>query len=548
MAFTEATGSATLRADPSMAISGLSGLRSPARSKGAAAASLFEAGWWVTGLAIVAVFGALKLALPAGRDSAVFLWMAEQMNTGARLYADVWDVKQPGIFAFYYGAGKLLGFTPTGIHIVELAWQLCFAALMVAALRSHFEHRWLATVAPVASLCSFYVFCQSHQQAQVEGLVGLPLFVVAWVSAVAWHSGRGRTLGFFAGGLAAAVVTAFKLVLVPIPVAFIAAASLAHLRRREHPRHILGQIWLPFVAGAAVIWAGMTLAFWAAGALEAFFETTFLYPLRAFGEVSHASPARLVLAVAILLASTAPWLIYAGIAAGRVSRAAEPALFGRMGVWLAVGFFMIVLQKSSWWPYHMLLLLPPIGVLAARGIDLVLVYLRGRLGDRVPAQTLSVLFVAPIIAALLYPAGETGRRLLEGFALGGLDGYRRSVSTEYAQASDAAAFLQAHAQPGPIYVFGDPNILLLSRRPQVIREQGSAWAFYGDKHWHDLAERLTATRPVWIFVETKMRPVLEQMSPGTVSLLARDYRVVWDEPYGRWYAATEAGGTAQPLP
>src|SRR5512144_1077164 len=135
--------------------------------------------WYVISLLLIAAFGALKLPLPLHRDGATFLWLASQLDRGAVLYADVWDVKQPGIFIFDYLAGRMFGFSAEGVHLFELLWQSTFAVIVMIALRPALEHRWLAAVAPVAFLAGYYIFCEAHQQTQLEILVGLPLFVAA---------------------------------------------------------------------------------------------------------------------------------------------------------------------------------------------------------------------------------------------------------------------------------------------------------------------------------------------------------------------------------
>src|SRR5512132_2441416 len=127
-----------------------------------------ELAWYIASLALIAALGSLKLALPLHRDGATFLWLASQLDRGAVLYVDVWDVKQPGIFIFNYLAGKVFGFTAEGVHLFELLWHLAFAVVVIVALRSALTHRWLAAVAPAAFLAGSYVFCEAHQQTQLE--------------------------------------------------------------------------------------------------------------------------------------------------------------------------------------------------------------------------------------------------------------------------------------------------------------------------------------------------------------------------------------------
>jgi len=532
--------------------------------------------WSSAALLLIAVLGALKLAAPLHRDAATFLWMASQLDQGAVLYADVWDVKQPGVFLFAWLAGRLFGFTPEGLHLLELAWHLTFAVVAITALRPLLRHRWIAAVAPAAFLVPYYVFAEPHQQTQLEVLVALPLFASAWFTAVGWRSAGSRAAGFFAAGLAAGVATAFKHVLAPIPVIFLIAASVADFRRTDADgglnlgrwRRLLLLAWLPFAAGVIVVWGGMALAFWWLGALDAFFATTFLYPLGALGAVSSAPVGRLAIAFAVFAVAMSPWLVYAGCGLWCQLRSGGPALFGRMGLWIATGIFVILLQKSSWWTYHTLLLYAPTAVLAARGLDLILDRLSLPAGDAGPANEaganrirsnrigagtrgagqsvgasglrpvmLSALLVLPLLAGFGYPAAETARALTTALTAegGSLDSYRRQISADYARASEAAAFLATHAPAGPVYVFGDPTILLLDGRASALRIQGSAWGFFLPEQWRSLPTDLRAAAPGWVFVEEPTRLLIEEHSPETAALLRRDYQVAWDSPYGRWY-------------
>jgi hypothetical protein len=47
-------------------------------------------------------------------DQALFLSYARRFDEGWQLYVDLWDVKPPAVFAFYYLGGSLFGFTDRG--------------------------------------------------------------------------------------------------------------------------------------------------------------------------------------------------------------------------------------------------------------------------------------------------------------------------------------------------------------------------------------------------------------------------------------------------
>lgn len=107
------------------------------------AIGLEEAIWYVAVLGVVALTGIINLYRPLYGDSALFLLAAEGMSRGDVLYVDFWDNKQPGIFAFYYVAGRLFGFTAPGLHLFELCWMLWFSVVLCIALRPCLRWRWL---------------------------------------------------------------------------------------------------------------------------------------------------------------------------------------------------------------------------------------------------------------------------------------------------------------------------------------------------------------------------------------------------------------------
>jgi hypothetical protein len=53
----------------------------------------------------------------------------------------VWDVKQPGIYAFYLAGGGLVGYSEVALHLFELGTFLAFAVVLATTLRGRFERR-----------------------------------------------------------------------------------------------------------------------------------------------------------------------------------------------------------------------------------------------------------------------------------------------------------------------------------------------------------------------------------------------------------------------
>lgn len=67
-------------------------------------------------LSIIAIVGSIKSFTVLGGDQSLFTVIAQMFDAGKVLYQDLFDYKQPGIFMFYYLAGKTLGWSDIAIH------------------------------------------------------------------------------------------------------------------------------------------------------------------------------------------------------------------------------------------------------------------------------------------------------------------------------------------------------------------------------------------------------------------------------------------------
>jgi hypothetical protein len=84
---------------------------------------------YVLPLIIVAALASIHLPYPFAGDQTLFLLGAAALDRGEVLYVDFWDIKQPGIYLFFWLAGRLFGFSKIGVHLLELIWQLKFPAI-----------------------------------------------------------------------------------------------------------------------------------------------------------------------------------------------------------------------------------------------------------------------------------------------------------------------------------------------------------------------------------------------------------------------------------
>jgi hypothetical protein len=129
-------------------------------------------------LCIVGALAFLHLPYPFASDQALFTYIAWEVHDGARLYTDVWDIKQPGLFGFYYLAGDIFGFDEIGIHTFDLLWNLGLAAA-IFWIASCMNRTPMAALAPLFCLGPFYARAEPSHLAQIEMIVGLPTALVA---------------------------------------------------------------------------------------------------------------------------------------------------------------------------------------------------------------------------------------------------------------------------------------------------------------------------------------------------------------------------------
>lgn len=494
--------------------------------------------WFAGTLALIAVQGLLRLYDPFEGDQALFLVGAQALDAGGRLYVEFWDNKQPGIYWFYWLAGRLFGFTQEGVRAFEIVWVLALAAVLMAWLGRWLERPWPAAVAALATCNGYLALAPLWDLGQLEMLVGLPAALSAWLLSVGLQAERShrRWAAFVMAGVCGGIGAVFKLVLAPIFAAMAIAAAL--LARAPAPRLArLLQGVTAYGLGALVPLVAVVLVFADQGALAPLLEATFVYPLEALAEVPAAPVDRLIQSFAWIVAALAPWLPLAVLGARRAwpagKRAAPVAILAL--VWLASGLAVIVVQKFSWWVYQLWLVAVPAGVLAAIGLDSLCTRLGGPGGGASALPGLPGLIVVVAACASALPMVERIGSLAKHTTAAGFDvaAYRRGQSATYAAIADSVALLPADDR-APIYVFGSPLYYLLSGRAQAIPIHGWAWGSMPERIWRQLPVMLDAARPGRIFLAFEIETLLRSEHPHLAALLDRDYRRERTDALGGW--------------
>lgn len=219
-------------------------------------------GWDALAALAVVLLGLANVPAPFHGDQALHCLGAGQVDRGAVLYRDFWDLRQPGLFGVYLAAGKLFGFTDAGVHLFELILLTGFAAALPGVVRPHLADGRLAALAPVLTVGFYYAVAGPWQLTQPE-MFGSCLVLVAWRLASP-GAGPARLL---LAGVAGGTALGFKLLFAPLLMLAWAGVTAAAWRGRRPVRTAVplavgvGLVWLPLVmcfirhdAGSVVWW------------------------------------------------------------------------------------------------------------------------------------------------------------------------------------------------------------------------------------------------------------------------------------------------------
>jgi hypothetical protein len=490
-------------------------------------------------LIIVAVLGLGHLAYPFGGDQALFVIGALDLSQGAVLYRDFWDFKQPGIFAFYYAAGSLFGFDEVGTHAFELGWMLMLSVVLIVTMKRWLQSSLIASLAPLLTVGHYYVVSESWHLTQVEGLVGLPMYLALWYASTPASSARAWRL--YVSGLMGGLVLLFKFMFLPILLAFWLTAAVYTVPRRESVLRGVASVVVPIIVGLLGPLV-VTIAYFAwTDTLGLAYWTWFDFPRQVVKEIPAPSAWRLLGALE-WFAHRFSWLLALGAIGGYVAlRQRADAMTVNLLWWCGLGGAIILAQVQSWWQYHFHLLFVPLGLLAAIGIASMRTWIRR--ADAFMAARWGTVVMLLALALLLSPAwGLVARKAVPlvqerlAWSRESRLRYQQAVSGEYATVLSEVAFLREPGSlPGRIYVFGNPLYYYLSGRRQAIPLNGWFMEMAPSALWQQVAAQMEEVRPPYIFVAKIEAELIKKHSPKLTTLLHTAYLPLRGSQAGRWY-------------
>ncbi|MCB9525329.1 MAG: hypothetical protein H6702_18415 [Myxococcales bacterium] len=479
-----------------------------------------EAGAWLIVLALLA----LAWPTPFHGDQALFVEMARRWHhAGALPYRDLWDLKPPAVHLFYRLGGALFGFHAQGIHTLETLYFLGYGVALHRALRRWLTQPAARAVGLVAAVGLPVAVAGPWGQTQVELLAQPPLFAALWLGL------RGGRRGRLLAGLAGGVAVAFK-------TPFLGLVGLFWLWAAWHRPHRGLRFWAPLLVGFAAPLLALAAWAWAHGFLGALAWTLFVFPAEA-ALAWPGDPEQLV-AGALWAATRLVGLALLAVAGLWLARR-DPMARG-LGLWAWGAGALIGLQTLSWWPYHYLLLVGPLALLAAAAVD--------RLAAVRPGW-------APLAAAALI-ALPAARELAPAGRAWLAHPPWRDLTAHQAARYDGLSTIPAELRvglpdgcpPGGLYVLGNPLYHHLSGCPQALRLNGWSFDILLPDQWGALRAELRRRAPQAVFVEAGQWDLIRERDPATEALLRRGWAVRRESPVGTWFSrpAAPSSGSAPP--
>ena len=470
------------------------------------------------------------LAAPIRGDEALFVSMGRQLAGGAVLYRDLWDVTNPGLIWFYQLAGTLFGFDDECGRWLEWLYQTAFVcAVCEASRRAHRLSRWPLAPALFLGVVYFYAGVNgSGRLAKTEGLIGFPLFGAVWAAATACRSDRPARWLLLAG-VCGGLAVVFKLLFVGVLVAVWGYLGGVHFRRR--PVTFAGCLTGGFLLGVAP-----AVGYFAAhGALGELWETLVVRPRQFLAEGQPASFSRLAESVRWFVGNFSVPLAAAVLAGAVRWRTARDPVVPAAAVWLVAAVGVVLAQRLSWWPHHLIAVGTPAAALAGYCWPTVSAVVGPRTRDE---RAVGALAAACLLIPLLAAGGYGVLALAKHrFGLTYADRWaaRADIGDHYHTAEAEAAWLRS-AKPGPVLVCGDPFIPLFAGRPLCTRVNGWSLELYPTPVRAEFEAEVRRARPVYVLIGVEYAPaLLRERYAGLMEMLATEYAPVRTTAAGTWY-------------
>jgi hypothetical protein len=490
-------------------------------------------------IGFITLAAAAKLEAPFRSDQSLFLLYARMLSRGFKLYVDIWDIKQPAIYWFYLASAEIFSYTERGIHLGEFVLSAAFSICLISTLRNYFAHWALVALSPLVVVGSYFLQVGATEQTQVEGLIGFPLYLCAYFCCRATQ-GDHRKRDALLFGMFAALVCLFKMIFIVIIGSFVLVAL--YLYPKARPPLDKRAFLIYSASGFFAVWAAVATVLIVRQEFWGFYQVTFVYPFAALSEFPPGRPVDLLKGIGFIAGIFAPWACFLVIAAWWGVRRDGAIMTRILLAWVIAGVVITLAQRFSWWIYHFLIFLVPLGILALRGVDVLLAELdRDGRAASLPAKALAIVLVASPIGAMLAQLGSNlsvAMRFLDRGTFRA-DQFRKAYSENYAETIASIEVLPKLRSDESVYSLANSYHYLLLDRLQYGKYSGGNWLYLTSREKAEQLALLSARPPDYMFV----KPEYVASSPALAQFLSAQCNEYAVTSLGNWFKCS-AGVTS----
>ena len=494
-------------------------------------------------------------------DQALFLGYSQEIDNGAILYRDIWDIKQPAIFIFYLIAGKFFGFNEVGIHLFEIIYWLSLALIMIIGLRNYFTKPLFAILTPLFTIGIYYSVSGFSQLTQVESLVCFPLFMSLWFCQKFLENPSKKSLVFLSG-ICGSIVVLFKLMFIGILFSFWFCLLIYcyFLFFRTDTKQILATIGF-IILGLFIPIALVIFYFAQNDSLSILWYTTFVYPYNAVNDTTLTETDRIyilkngiiwflksyfpVISLTFIFLLLKIKFLFTGWRKKKwLDISPKSFLFLGLFMWSFLGLVVILIQRFSWWEYHYSLLMLPLGILAVKGVENFFEEIKtnSRFLWKTPVQISLVIMIMLLFIPTARKLAHKVRQYtqMETVNIGQKELQITGANTDdYKFIAAETRFLTVENQKPKIFVMGEALYYHLSNSSPAISTNGYMPALFTDVEWRKLNREMEEKKPEYVYVAEFRFELIQEKNPEFMNMLNNNYSVYSTSDKGVFYKINE---------
>lgn len=348
-------------------------------------------------LAVILLLAVPTLVYPLAPDHGVFAVAAKGILNGQLPYVDFWEVKPPAVYYVYALALALFGESVTALRLFDLiVMGLTFISLYLLGARLAGPRVGLWALLILAALYYRQAFWVPFEN---DAIAMLPMTLAALFAVRAGDARPGsREALWYALGAGAFGAAAFWFKY-PFALVSVALAAAHLIRRYPVRRQAIGAEAAAFALGNVLVLGGVVVWLHFAGILDDMIETarvTVTYTTLAYdlGEFMRTMKEPILSQLSLL---NMGWVLLL-VARWPFSGEDKPGHGRRWAViwlWLLAGA-AIMLTQAKGYAYHWQPMLPPLALLAAESVDVLLARFTRWLSSR---RATAVYRLAALVAA-----------------------------------------------------------------------------------------------------------------------------------------------------